>query len=85
MYNVDDAVARVDAYIVSITGGGGHVGQRRLVRIEAVGRSAATGVLLDENGNAAPQVQSGASSGRRRGRRGGRRRSGAESGKQKSG
>jgi ribonuclease G len=82
MYNVDDAVARVDAYIVSVTGGGPHVGERRMVRIETVGRSAATGVLLDEDGNEAPQVQSGASAGRRRGRRGGRRRSGAQSGKQ---
>jgi hypothetical protein len=75
-------VARVDAYIVSVTGGGPHVGERRMVRIETVGRSAATGVLLDEDGNEAPQVQSGASAGRRRGRRGGRRRSGAQSGKQ---
>jgi ribonuclease G len=82
MYNVDDAVARVDAYIVSVTGGGPHVGERRMVRIDTVGRSAATGVLLDEDGNEAPQVQSGASAGRRRGRRGGRRRSGAQSGKQ---
>ena len=32
MYNVDDAVARVDSYIVSVTGGGSHVGQG-LVRI----------------------------------------------------
>ena len=37
MYNADDAIARVDSYIVSVSGGGGHVGERRLVRIESVG------------------------------------------------
>ena len=36
MYNADDAIARVDSYIVSVGGGGGHVGERRLVRIESV-------------------------------------------------
>ena len=34
MYNADDAIARVDSYIVSVSGGGSHVGERRLVRIE---------------------------------------------------
>ena len=53
MYNVDDAVARVDSYIVSVTGAGKHVGERRMVRIESVGRSAATAALLDDgNGSA---------------------------------
>ena len=51
MYNVDDAVARVDSYVVSVTGGGGHVGERRMVRIEEVGRSVATASLLDAPGN----------------------------------
>ena len=37
MYNVDDAVARVDAYIVSVANAGPHVGERRMVRIESVG------------------------------------------------
>ena len=48
MYNADDAIARVDSYIVSVGGGGAHVGERRLVRIESVGRSAATAALLGE-------------------------------------
>ncbi len=78
MYDPDDAVARVDSYIVSVGGGGPHVGERRMVRIESVGRASASATLLDENG-AGPadgeQVESPAS-GRRRGRRGGRRRSG---------
>jgi ribonuclease G len=86
MYNVDDAVARVDSYVVSVTGGGRFVGERRLVRIEEVGRSVATASLLDapdgtgekadSNGGS---VESSSSSGRRRGRRGGRRRSRAPS------
>jgi ribonuclease G len=48
MYNVDDAVARVDSYIVSVTGGGPFVGDRRLVRIESVGRAAATASLVGD-------------------------------------
>jgi ribonuclease G len=93
MYNVDDAVARVDSYIVSIAGAGQFVGDRRLVRIESVGRSAATASLVD--GSGAPSIADEAppeggtedaagggpvkspASKRRRGRRGGRRRSGA--------
>jgi ribonuclease G len=79
MYNVDDAVARVDSYIVSVIGGGQHVGERRMVRIETVGRSAATASLLDGNGavSADGEKVESSSSGRRRrrGSRGGRRRS----------
>ena len=93
MYNVDDAVARVDSYIVSVTGGGRFVGDRRLVRIESVGRSAATASLVGEP-NAQPATDAGSAgeaqgaaddgsvqsppSRRRRGRRGGRRRSRAK-------
>ena len=50
MYNVDDAVAKIDGYIVSVTGGGRHVGEKRLVRIDEVGRTAATATLVDSNG-----------------------------------
>jgi predicted RNA-binding protein with TRAM domain len=45
MYEVDDAVAKVDGYIISVVDGGAHVGEKRLVRIEEAGRSAATAVL----------------------------------------
>jgi ribonuclease G len=82
MYNVDDAVARLDAYIVSISGGGPFVGSRRLVRIESVERSAATASLVDagdgkgdDNQDAEEQPVDSPPSKRRRGRRGGRRRS----------
>jgi ribonuclease G len=47
MYNVDDAIARVDSYIISVAGGGRHVGERRLVRIEEVARSVASATLVD--------------------------------------
>jgi ribonuclease G len=81
MYSVDDAIARVDSYIVSVIGGGSHVGERRMVRIETVGRSSATAALLDDgapstNGGEEEKLESGSSGGRRRrGSRGGRRRS----------
>jgi ribonuclease G len=76
MYDADDAIARVDSYIVSVGGGGRHIGERRLVRIETVARSAATASLIDANGEKLESPPSG----RRRGRRGGRRRSRARSG-----
>ena len=85
MYNADDAVARVDSYIVSVTGGGRFVGERKLVRIERVERAAAVASLPagtaptgngagggEENGS---QLESSPSRSRRRGRRGGRGRS----------
>ncbi len=45
MYNADDAVARIDSYIVSVSGGGRFVGERKLVRIERVERAAAVASL----------------------------------------
>jgi ribonuclease G len=80
MYNADDAIARVDSYIVSVTGGARFVGERRLVRIDDVGRSAATAALLDdgdgaENGDGEKLESTAAGGRRRRGNRGGRRRS----------
>jgi ribonuclease G len=81
MYNADDAIARVDSYIVSVAGGGPYVGQRRLVRIDEVARSLASASLVD-NGDGEPgsedgdaQLESTGSGRRRRGRRGGRGRS----------
>ena len=85
MYNADDAIARVDSYIVSVTGGGRFVGERKLVRIDRVERSAAVASLPDveaSNGaggseggeSGADALESAASRSRRRGRRGGRDR-----------
>ncbi len=87
MYSPGDAVAKVDGYIISITGGGDYVGEKHLVRIEDAGRTSAVATLVD-----APLVTSSSngdgdendsgdeleSKPRRRGRRGGRRRSGAK-------
>ena len=89
MYNADDAVARIDSYIVSVTGGGRFVGERRLVRIEEVERSSATASLLgtdSSNGAGAADGDDGelnsaaASRKRSRGRRGGRGRARAKQG-----
>jgi ribonuclease G len=50
MYDVDDAVAKIDGYIISIAGAAPHVGEKRMVRIDQVGRTAASALLLDESG-----------------------------------
>ena len=87
MYNADDAVARIDSYIVSVTGGGRYVGDRKLVRIEEVERASAIASLLggdSPNGSAngggnGSELESDAPSRKRsRGRRGGRGRSRAK-------
>jgi ribonuclease G len=90
MYAEDDAVAKIDGYVIAVAGAGPYIGQQRLVRIEAVGRTAASGVLADapEGANGEPSRSAGAAGGddddadgddkpkaRRRGRRGGRGRS----------
>jgi ribonuclease G len=73
MYNDDDAVAKLDGYVISVAGAAPLVGEKKLVRIEKVGRSAASASLVDgpppkEGGDGeSPRP-------RRRGRRGGRRR-----------
>jgi ribonuclease G len=83
MYDVDDAVAKIDGYIISVSGGGRFVGAKKLVRIEHAGRTSATASLLDDDAPepAEDDAQDPAdgdgveSTARRRGRRGGRRRS----------
>ena len=96
MYNADDAVARIDSYIVSVTGGGRFVGERKLVRIDEVERAAAIASLLgadlaadssngSSNGTADGESleSDGPSRKRSRGRRGGRGRSRANQGSDK--
>jgi ribonuclease G len=78
MYNDDDAVAKLDGYVVSVFGDASLVGEKTLVRIEKVGRSAAQaslvdppeGVVVDTSG----EEESSNGRRRRRGRRGGRGR-----------
>jgi ribonuclease G len=89
MYNEDDAVAKLDGYVISVSGAGSMVGERTLVRIEQVGRSAASASLVnpppntgsspsssssDEGGEGGGDGEGGEARRRRRGRRGGRRR-----------
>ena len=51
MYNIDDAVAKIDGYVVAVAGGGPHLGEKKMVRIEEAGRNSASATLLDaENG-----------------------------------
>jgi ribonuclease G len=88
MYSPGDAVAKVDGYIISVTGGGDYVGEKHLVRIEEAGRTEAVASLLDVQAPVAPSSNGDGdgsdsedeleSKPRRRGRRGGRRRSGAK-------
>jgi ribonuclease G len=87
MYKVDDAVAKIDGYIIEIGGGGALVGEKRLVRIDEVGRTAARASLVDADGavtggevSAGEKADDVQSRPRRRGRRGGRRRSRARAG-----
>jgi ribonuclease G len=80
MYEEDDAVAKVDGYVISVSGAGPLIGEKRLVRIDSVSRSAATASLVDGAPPAASGATAqdgddeGASPRRRRGRRGGRGR-----------
>ena len=84
MYSPGDAVAKVDGYMIQITGAGDYVGEKHLVRIEEAGRTSAVASLLDAPARAAEaddESENGdglESKPRRRGRRGGRRRSGAK-------
>ena len=86
MYADDDAVAKFDGYVISVAGAGKLVGKKTLVRIEDVGRSAASAVLVEGADVVdAPVVADSTLGGggpangakpkpRRRGRRGGRGR-----------
>jgi ribonuclease G len=80
MYNEDDAVAKLDGYVISVTGAASLVGERTLVLIEKVGRSAAQASLVNPPEGAGPSDGDGDGSSasgprrRRRGRRGGRNR-----------
>ena len=84
MYNDDDAVAKLDGYVVSVFGAAPLVGEKTLVRIDKVGRSAAQASLVNPpEGVVASSADAESANGRRRrrGRRGGRgRRRKAESG-----
>jgi ribonuclease G len=84
MYAEDDAVAKLDGYVISVAGAGRLVGKKTLVRIENVGRSAASATLVEgadvtdakvngDSSSVRPAAEDPARP-RRRGRRGGRGR-----------
>ena len=53
MYSEDDAVAKVDGYLIEVADAVDHVGQKMLVRIEEAGRSSARAVLAGDAAAAA--------------------------------
>jgi ribonuclease G len=53
MYNPDDGVAKVDGYLISVTNGIAFVGEKKLVRIEEAGRTAAVATLTGSDAEAA--------------------------------
>jgi ribonuclease G len=70
MYDVEDAVAKIDGYIISIAGAAPCVGEKRMVRIDKVGRTAASAVLLDGSGEVVrPPAKATRPKGAARGRR----------------
>jgi ribonuclease G len=70
MYDVEDAVAKIDGYIISIAGAAPCVGEKRMVRIDKVGRTAASALLLDGSGEVVrPPAKAPAKSGSRGRRR----------------
>ncbi len=54
MYNADDAVAKIDGYIVAVAGGGPFLGEKKMVRIEEAGRNSASATLLEASPGADP-------------------------------
>jgi ribonuclease G len=53
MYNPDDGVAKVDGYLIAVTNGIAFVGEKKLVRIEEAGRTAAVASLTGSDAEAA--------------------------------
>jgi ribonuclease G len=86
MYDEDDAVAKIDGYVISVAAAGRFIGERKLVRIEKVGRTSADAVIVGDAGDASDSDDASAEPDangrrpRRRGRRGGRGRRKAETG-----
>ena len=81
MYNEDDAVAKVDGYVISVARAGRYIGAQKLIRIDRVARSAASASIVGEEeppegepaiAAAAARGEGGGRRGRGRGRRGGR-------------
>ena len=53
MYNEDDAVAKIDGYLIDVVNGVAFVGEKKLVHIEEAGRTTARAVLVGADAEAA--------------------------------
>ena len=56
MYNPDDGVAKIDGYLISVSGGIGFVGEKKLVRIDEAGRTAAVASLTGADADVAEEA-----------------------------
>src|SRR3954471_23445746 len=56
MYNDDDAVAKIDGYLIDVINGVAFVGEKKLVRIEEAGRTIARAVLVGADAEAAEEA-----------------------------
>src|SRR4051794_31133109 len=56
MYNDDDAVAKIDGYLIDVVNGVAFVGEKKLVRIEEAGRTIARAVLVGADAEAAEEA-----------------------------
>src|SRR4051812_11210182 len=56
MYNDDDAVAKVDGYLIDVVNGVLFVGEKKLVRIEEAGRTMARAVLVGADAEVADEA-----------------------------
>ena len=56
MYNDDDAVAKVDGYLIDVVNGVLFVGEKKLVRIEEAGRTIARAVLVGADAEVADEA-----------------------------
>src|SRR3954454_24573091 len=56
MYNDDDAVAKIDGYLIDVVNGVAFVGEKKLVRIEEAGRTIARAVLTGPDAEVAEEA-----------------------------
>src|SRR3954454_971520 len=56
MFNDDDAVAKIDGYLIEVVNGIAYVGEKKLVRIEEAGRTTARAVLTGTEAGTAAEL-----------------------------
>ena len=80
MYNEDDAVAKVDGYLIDVVNGVVFVGEKKLVRIEEAGRTIATAVLVGADAETAADAARDRAAGREQAAQRARRSAAAKKG-----